>query len=430
MLQIIFSTLLSSYRLRLSLLFWVIGGTLFAQGLGNSPYSVSGVGEIYSNAFAFGQGMGEAGVSSSNGLHINDLNPALWVRNRYTTFEFGVINQYKLLQSPTARQRDFGANVAYVGIAFPVAPKWTLGFSLKPFSFVDYESRTRAKVENTIYDAYYTYSGKGALNKAGFTNSFALHKNVTIGLEAAYLFGNIRKSSDSELLIGDGRDYLTSRVELTSYNDLMLRTGAAWRIPVKKDKLNLNIGGTYSLQSSMNASQSVTFELTQGGFPIGVPDTIRSNASGTAILPAQFQVGASLEWPYKLTIAADYSRQSWSNYRSFNNLNESLGDAQRVHVGLEYIPRITSTRYFDKAEYRVGFSRGQLPFRPGGTILNDTNLSLGVTFPIGRGGNSLSISAVVGERGVVSTESIRERYGRLVFGLSLVDVWFTKQLID
>lgn len=401
------------------------------QGLGNSPYSVLGVGEPFSDAFASNLAMGEAGVASSYGIHINNLNPALWVKNRYTTFEFGAIGQYKRISSENATQRDFGANMGYLALSFPVGPKWSSGISLKPYSFVDFESRTNEKVPGTIYDAYYYYSGKGAINKAAFTNAFQIGKYVSVGLEAAYLFGNVRRASESQLLIGDGRDYLVSRTERNSYSDFSFRAGTAVKIPLKpNNKLNLNFGATYTLGNELNARQTTSFELSNNGFTVGNPDTLTSNTRGGVQLPSMYRVGFSLEWPYKLTIAVDYDKQNWSQYRSFANTNDGLADAGRVHVGLDYIPRITSTRYFDLAAYRLGFSHGQMPYSPAGLKLNDTSLSFGASFPIGRGGNSFSLTMIGGERGVISNQSIKERYGRVILGLSLADVWFQKQKID
>ncbi len=404
----------------------------YAQGLGNSPYSVLGVGEIYSDAFSSNLGMGEAGVSTSNGIHINNLNPALWIRNRFTTFEFGAIGQYKQISSANASQRDFGGNLAYLALSLPAKPRWKVGISLKPYSFVDFQSRTSAKVPGTIYDTEYLYSGKGAINKVALTNAFQIGKYLSLGLETGYLFGNVRRASESQLVIGDGLDYLVSRNERTGYSDFSFKGGAAVRLPIKKeDKLYLNLGGAYTFGTDLNARQTTSFELTNNTFPIGTPDTLSNNAKGNVRLPSQFQIGASLEWPYKLTLAVDYSMQSWSQYRSFNDNNDNLTNAGRIHAGMEYIPSFSnSAPYFKKAEYRLGFSHGKIPYNPGGMDLKDTNLTFGTTFPI-NGGSSFTLSLVGGIRGVASTQSIRERYGRVVLGITLVDpTWFQQQRID
>jgi len=404
----------------------------YGQGLGNSPYTVLGVGESYSDAFGSNLGMGEAGVSVGNGFHINNLNPALWVRNRFTMYEFGAISQYKQISSQTASQRDFGANIGYLALSLPAAPKWSIGMSLKPYSFVDFESRTNGKVPETIYNTYYYYSGKGAINKVSLTNAVELGKYISVGLEASYLFGNVRRASESQLLIGDGRDYLVSRAERNSYTDFAFRAGTAVKIPLKKNnKLNLNLGGTYSFGTDLNARQTTSFESSLNSYPVGISDTLSNNTKGGIRLPSQYRFGASLEWPYKLTIAVDYERQNWSEYRSFANSNDGLTDAGRIHAGLEYIPKFSlSAPYFQKVEYRIGITHGQMPYSPPGQKLNDTNLSLGASFPFGLGGNSLTLTLIGGERGAISSESIKERYGRAVLGITFADRWFQKQKID
>ena len=45
------------------------------------------------------------------------------------------------------------------------------------------------------------YGGRGALNKAAISNGVRLTKNIYAGVEAAFLFGNISSTSDSQVLI-------------------------------------------------------------------------------------------------------------------------------------------------------------------------------------------------------------------------------------
>ncbi|MNY55338.1 hypothetical protein D3C86_1913080 [compost metagenome] len=63
--------------------------------------------------------------------------------------------------------------------------------------------------------------------------------------------------------------------------------------------------------------------------------------------------------------------------------------------------------------------------------VNDTNVSLGFTFPMGRGyQNFLSVALVGGQRGNSGSGVVRERYGRVVLGITLLERWFQKQKID
>ncbi len=403
-----------------------------AQGLGNSPYSSLGMGELYNDSFSSNTGLGQAGVSTSNGFQINNLNPALWVRNKYTTFDFGLIGQYKDMTSGNKNQRNAGGNLAYVALSFPVATRWSMGVSLKPYSFVDYQNKSTRNIPGTPYIANYLVSGSGGVNKVSFTNAFQIGKYLSLGLESSFMFGNIRRASEATLSNDVGGDYLVSLNDRTTFKDFTFKAGAAVRVPLKKDnKLNLNLGGTYSLGNKIGGYQTSSFDLTLNTFPIAEPDTIINDRRGYLTLPSQYQVGMSLEWPYKLTVSADYSHQAWSGYRSFEKSNDGLKDVGRIHLGAEYIPRFTSLRYLDNIRYRIGFSHGKAPYSVDGNDINDTNASLGVALPIGRGLlNSVSVSLVGGQKGASGGGLIRERYARIVIGLTLMEPWFQKQKID
>lgn len=414
---------------------WVVGmfflqTKVFAQGLGNSPYSAIGVGELLSPAYAPNNGMGDAGVSSANPLYINSLNPALLARNRYTMFDVGVIGQYKGLQDTKQNQRDFGGNLGYLALSFPVAPKWSAGISLKPYSFVNYQQNSYSRIGNSIYEAQYVYSGKGGLNQINFTNGFQVTKNLNLGIEGTYLFGNFNRSVTSQLRIGDGRDYIVSRDDRLNFSDVNLKLGAAWKQKLKGDHY-LNFGATYNLQSSVAATRNTTIEvLSSSSSPVTNPDTI-TQADLKVALPATFRAGISYELQYRLMVSADYERQNWSEYVGVSGTNDNMRNSQSYHIGFEYWPKYNSTKYWDLVLYRAGFSYRQTPLVIGTKPVDDMNVSFGMSLPVGRGlVNLINFSFVLGQRGSVSTQTFRERYGRVVVGFSLKDEWFRKFKVD
>lgn len=413
---------------------------LKAQGLGNSPYSSLGMGEFYGDAYSDNIGMGQSGVSTSTGFQINNLNPALWVRNRFTTLDIGLIGQYKDVVSGSKKQTNAGGNLAYVSLAFPVSPRLVLGVNLKPYTFVDYSNASVRDVSGTQYIGLYNTTGKGGINKASVTTSYQVTKYLSLGLESSYFFGNVRKATEVSLVdrfalennLDISDEPVVSLNDRTTYNDIAFRAGAALRIPIKKDnKLNLNLGASYSFGTTINADRTTTFEVTSNAFNIINPDTLDNAVGGGLKTPNQLQVGGSLEWPFKLILSADFSYQQWSKYRSFDNSNDGLNDVGRINVGAEYLPRFTSLNYFDLVRYRVGFSYGKTPYSIANNDVNDTNVSLGFTFPMGRGyQNFLSVALVAGQRGSTGGGMIRERYGRVVLGVTLLERWFVKQKID
>ncbi len=405
-----------------------------AQGLGNAPYSSLGLGELYGESFSDNTGMGQSGVSTSNGFQINNLNPALWSRNKYTTLDVGLIGQYKEIVSGNKKQQNAGGNLAYVSIAFPVGRRWTLGGSLKPYSFVDFENTSTRTIPGTGDQAFYSNTGKGGINKASITNAYQLGRYVSLGLETSYFFGNVRKATEVTVLTGAANPYVVGMNNRTNYSDFGFRAGGAVRIPIKKDnKMNLNVGGAYSFKTNLNGSQTGTLELSQNSFvDPSATDTLSKNLSGHMTIPSQYQVGLSLELPLKLVVSADYSHQKWSDYRGFrSSSNDGLKNVGRFNVGVEYLPRFLSLNYFERVRYRVGFSHGKSPYVVNNREVNDTNISLGFTFPMGFGyQNFVSLAFVGGQRGNTGNGMVRERYGRAVLGITLLDRWFQKQKLD
>ncbi|NBB19131.1 hypothetical protein GVN20_07175 [Runella sp. CRIBMP] len=414
---------------------WVLGvlflqTNVHAQGLGNAPYSAIGIGELLSRGYSPSNAMGDVGVSASNPLYINSLNPALLVRNRYTMFDVGVIGQYKSLQDSQQNQRDFGGNIGYLALSFPVAPKWSLGLSLKPYSFVNYQQNSYGRIGTSIYEAQYVYSGKGGLNQINLTNGFQIGKNLSVGADFTYLFGNFNRSVTSQLRIGDSRDYIVSRDDRLNMSDVNLKLGAAYRQKLKEDHY-LNFGATYNLASSVNTIRNTTLEvLSSAGQPITNPDTI-TQANLNVNLPANWRVGLSYEKFFKLLLSFDYDRQNWSQYKGISGNNENMRDGQSFHFGMEYVPKFNSTKYWDLVFYRLGFIYHQTPLVIGTKPVDDMSISMGMSLPVGRNFvNLINISFVAGQRGTVSSQTFRERYGRVVLGISLKDTWFQKFKVD
>lgn len=428
----------------LSILFFPLATpAVRAQGLGNSPYSALGIGEPYSQANITNLGMGSVGISNANAFHLNLQNPALLARRaRYTVFEVGIIGQYKpqvsQYQAGAAQsQRDFGANLNYIALAFPASSRWTTSLNLRPYTYVDYQSRVYDRVPNTIYEVQKTYSGKGAVNKASFTNGFRFGKNVYVGVDASFLFGNVTNNSDSRLLINsttsttEPTDIVVSRINRTNYKDIIWKLGAAWR-PKLSEKWTLNLGATYDPKTKVNASQTdVNQQVSLSGTTLSAPDTLRANLTGHTTLPQQANFGISLERNNKLLVGVDVGFQKWSQYRTTNQQATNLLDGMSVAAGIEYIPKINSTKYWDLVTYRAGFQYIKTPYQLDGRQVKDFNGSVGISLPMGSYlVNHVNLAFVAGQRGALVGTQIRERYVRVALGFTLNDRWFYRYALD
>ncbi|TAE26694.1 MAG: hypothetical protein EAZ91_17395 [Cytophagales bacterium] len=430
-----------------------------AQGLGNSPYSALGLGETYNQANAANFGMGGVGISNASPFYLNLQNPALLARRgRFTAFEVGLIGQYKpdirqLRSGVEQSQRDFGANLNYVALAFPATSRLAMSIGLRPFSYVDYQSRSYGRVRqnntNTIYETEYTYSGRGALNKASFATGYRVGKNIYLGGDFSYLFGNITNNSDAQVLINttpdsnpdpsqrQPQDIVVSRINRVNYGDLIVKLGAAWR-PKLSENWHLNVGATIKPGTNVRARETDVYQQvtigsgdTGGGSSLSDEDTLRNNTTSNVRLPQQLNFGITLERTNKLTVGVDVGLQRWSQYRTVSGQPGNLSDAVTLAAGLEYTPKANSTKYWDLVTYRAGFQYNQTPYVVEGNRVADVNGSVGISFPMGSYFvNYMNISAQGGQRGVLTGSQIRERYVRFTLGFSLNDLWFRRPVLD
>lgn len=406
-----------------------------AQGLGNSPYSALGVGELYSPAHVTNMGMGGIGVSNASAFYMNLQNPALLARRtRFTVFEVGLLGESKGLSQNISNelrnQNNTAGNLGYLALAFPANSRWNMAISLKPYSYVNYNTERISTVPGSIYPTKYTYTGRGGLNKASFANGVRLAKNIYLGAEASFLFGNITYSSNSYINTGSA-DVLVNRLNRVTYSDVVFKLGGAWR-PKLGENWTLNLGATYEPQTGVKAQQTDIYQqTTTDKLAINSPDTLQLNSAGKAILPNQMNFGISLEKNNSLLVGVDFGMQQWGDYRTSDNKAGNLHNTMSVAAGVEYTPKPSSNRYWDLVTYRAGFQYNQMPYLIGGLKINDVNGSLGVSLPLGSYlVNHISISVVAGQRGVLTANQIRERYVRIALGFSLNDWWFRKPVID
>jgi len=422
------------------LAFAAASSAVLAQGLGNSPYSALGLGEPFNSGNITNMGMGGMGISYASPFYLNLQNPALLARRtRFTIFEVGLMGQSKSLtqnlNGGTQSQRDFGGNLSYLALAFPINSRLNMSLSLRPYSYVNYNTRQYRPIGTTIYEAEYNYSGSGGLNRASVSGGYRIGTNIYAGVEAGFLFGNITNSSDSRVLINDAttgiQDIRVNRLNRVNYSDVVWKLGLAWRPKLGKD-WTLNIGATLDPTTQIKGTETDIYQqVSLGGVVQSSPDTIRFNDNGRAKLPQQAHFGVSIERNNVLAVGVDVGFQNWSQYRTVTNQSGGLINGTTVAVGLEYTPKPTSIRYRDLITYRAGFQYNQMPYRVDGAQVSDVNGSLGFSLPLGAYYvNHVTVSVAGGQRGVLTGTQIREQYVRFGLGFSLNDWWFRKQVVD
>jgi long-subunit fatty acid transport protein len=423
-------------RVSFSFFFFLISTYVYPQGgTGNSPYSQIGIGDIHSPAFVPNMAMGNTGISNANGIYINNLNPALLVRNRSAIFDVGVVGQYKKIMTSNSSQQDLGGNLRYLAYAFPVSKKWTLAASLRPYSSVDYRINSVGTIQGGTTPVNYTFEGRGGLNSVDFTNGVNIVKGLYVGVKASYLFGNVTDESISQIVNESGNSSSENRVAFvkrTNYSDITFQTGIAYRKSLRSN-LFANAGFVYDFANNLNGKRLIAFQPREAtGTPLSGFDTIVANQRGTVRLPAQYKFGFSLDNPFHWAIAADIYLQDWSEFVNFD-ISEPLGNSYTLALGGEYIPDISSvSSYFKRITYRAGLNYSKTPIVINGEQIEDFGINFGGSLPI-RGFSDLNLAFTLGQRGTVNNNLIKEQYFKVAVGFTLnglYDRWFVKNKID
>lgn len=402
---------------------------------GNSPYSALGIGDINSPGSIASDAMGGTGLTFGNGIYVNTLNPAMLVKTRFVAFSTGIRSQYRAITDGTNTQTDFGANLSHIMMAFPLKPKWTMSLGLRPHSSVEHEARYTAAIQGTTNSVQYIYKGQGGFSKASVGSGHMIGKSLYIGAEGYYYFGSISRDTTSRLLLNDGEDYYLQYRDRINANGLGLKTGFTWNQKLSK-KWYLNVGGTYELQSKLKGSQlrslTTLIEGQNGPSILKKPDTL-SMGTGGLTLPSAYTLGVSVESPLKWIFAAEYSKQDWAQFRNFQGRAEgNLTASEKISVGVEFLPKVTSTAYFNQVFYRVGFQQIKTPYLVNSTQVMDRSFSFGLSTPLGyRNLSYIDWGLSIGTRGVTGNGLVKENYFKISLGFSLIDTrWFIKPRVD
>ena len=428
-----------SLNFRYLLLISFIGFSQIAwsQGQGNSPYNTIGIGEITEETVAAQDMMGGTGVTFSNSFYINHINPAMLVKNRtiglnkYVALNIGLKGGYKLLTQGNKVQDDFGLNMSNLTMVFPVKPKWAMGVSMRPYSVSD--NTTKIEKAFTGSNQINTIENKstGGISRVAFTNSFILTKGLYWGVEGQYNFGNILRDTTST--IKGSSEYFRNSGRY-SFKGVSAKTGLTYQAKLNK-KWNLNVGGVYQLGSKLNGESlrvfSVLGEAGSGPVYIQNPDTLAKNTI-TSQIPSKYKIGVSLESIYHWVFAADYGYTKWSSLKQFDhNAEKLLTDAKEVNLGIEWVPNISSSKYFNQVFYRVGFKQIDTPYFINNNKIKDQSFSFGLSVPMGFGNPSyIDLAVSVGKRGLNTGGLVQENYTKISVNFSLLSSWFNKPRID
>lgn len=402
-----------------------------------SPYSIFGIGDISKEGTAYNKSMGGTGIATRNNRVINYLNPAAVTARDSLSFmaDFGLVQQNTLYRQGDLKSGNNTFNIYDFIMTFPIYRSSAFMVGITPYSDIGYDFSTIetnpdiiGNTGNIGYDSYGTGSVYQAFIGAGVT----FWKRLSVGAEAIYYFGNLDKVTNMNYSDDSYRS-------LNSGSELMVR-GVTGKFGLQYEQnlggnVSMVIGATYKLSTGMKGYATNYRYAVQSS----VTDSLRHHVDTLAASGLRFGdelgVGISIRGGDKWNAEFNYLRSDWRK----SGMDKAAGFAvngesvftttvsQSFRVGFEYVPNRNDIRYYMKTcSYRLGFYYDRAYYKLDGNNVNSMGVTLGITLPVFKYHNGISLGVDLGQRASTRNDMIRERYATFVIGFNIHDLWFRK----
>lgn len=402
-----------------------------------SPYSIFGVGNISKEGTAFNKSMGGVGIATRNKRFINYLNPAAVTARDSLSFmgDFGLSQSNTAFSQGDIRSAKNTFNIYNFVLSFPIYRSSAFMVGITPYSDVGYDFSSIETDQNIIgqtgnitYDSYGTGSVYQLFAGAGAT----FWKRFSVGAEVLFLFGNIDKVTNMNYSNSSYRS-------LNSGNEITVR-GVTGKFGLQYEQklggnVSMIVGATYRLGSKVRGYSTDYRFATQST----VTDTLRFRTDTLKSSGLQFGdelgIGISIKGGERWCAEFNYLRSDWRNsgmdsavgFSSVGNSVFSTTVSNSFRAGFEIVPNRNDVRYYlRRCAYRAGVYYDQAYYKLDGNNVNSVGLTLGVTLPVFRWYNGISIGVDLGQRASRKNNMIRERYATFTVGFNIHDIWFQK----
>ncbi len=423
-------------QVSITVLFFLVSGlTASGQNSSVSPYSRYGLGDLQFGGFAGEIAMGGISAGIRHPYQLNYSNPASYAALHMTTFETAVKAQLVKMSTQTGQGNSNTTALSYLALGFPVIKgKWGASFGLIPFSDIGYTIRESQTVSQ-VGQVNYLFEGTGGINRFYLGTGFTPLKNLSIGINASYLFGTLARTRKIEF--PDQPNFFNTQSSVnTNLHDFYFNYGLQYILTLKKEQ-QLTFGLSGALASNIRTTNDLlTINYVIVSSNIIHKDTIeeQSDYKGKTTLPVSWSGGVVYRKGEKWLAGIDYSFQNWSKFESFGS-NDSLQDSYRLSAGAQFVPDASSLRFFRRVQYKAGFRFSQTYLKLNNTPLKDYALNVGFGMPL-KIKNMPRILPLItfvveaGQRGTTSRQLLQEQYLRFHLGISISEEWFLKRKFD
>ncbi len=402
-----------------------------------SPYSIYGIGDLSKEGTAYNKSMGGTGIATRNRRFINYLNPAAVTARDTLAFmaDFGLVQKNTLYHQGDLRSANNTFNIYNLVMSFPVYKSSAFMVGITPYSDVGYDFSSIetnpdiiGNTGNITYDSYGTGSVYQAFVGAGVT----FWKKLSVGAEMIYYFGNIDKvtnmnySDDSYRSVNSGNEL--------NIKGLTGKFGLQYEQKLGND-VSVIVGATYRLGSKMKGYSTSFRYANQSSVTDSLKHTVDTLSAVGVRFGDELGVGISVKKGEKWSAEFNYVRSDWRNSKFDSTPGFVVsGDSrfsstvsQSFRAGFEIVPNRNDIRYYFKTcAYRIGAYYDQSYYKLDGNNVNSMGITLGITLPVFKWYNGISLGVDLGQKSSTRNNMIRERYAMFVVGFNIHDIWFRK----
>ena len=398
-----------------------------------TPYSIFGIGELRKEGTAFNNSMGGVGIATRNKRFINYMNPASVTARDSLSFmaDIGLSQKNTIFNQGSLKSGSNTFNMYDFILSFPIYRSSAFMIGITPFSDLGYSFSTKVTDPEIIGQTNiisYSATGNGSVYQLFAGGGATFWKKFSIGAEVIYYFGTLDKHFNQNFT--DASYNSAQGVSNLLIRSTTAKFGVQYEQRIGED-MSMIFGATYRFGSGISGN-SENYDILGS-----ISDTLRysySNNSGIKIAD-ELGVGVSFKKGDKWSVELNYLRSGWDKsgmdsapgFSVDSDVKFTTTATNSFKAGFEIVPNRNDIRYYRKTmAYRAGLYYDESYYRLDGNKVNSMGVTFGVTLPIKRLYNGISLGIDIGQKGSLKHNMVRERYVMFVVGFNIHDLWFHK----
>lgn len=407
-------------KISLAIIILITTTKLSAQNTASSPYSVYGAGIINEKSTFATRSLAGTGIGLQDEFNINPLNPAsyVWIKSPIShIYEFSISLERNLYRTTAMNTTQSNGGLNNINYWFKFKPWWAGTIGISPYSTVSYDIKS-AKTLAASAEADYLYTGSGSTSQVYFGNSFRLAKNLSAGVNFAYVFGSVERSESVTNSVYADALVLNSSIFISKFT---ADYGIQYKTKIS-NKRSVVFGAVYSSSVDMTGTSKVSLYNT-------LSDTLASYSGKTISYSIPQKIGGGISYvTSRSTLAFDLLYKAWSK-ASYSFIDKTFIDVWRYSIGYTYVNSNSST-FLGALSFRGGIYYQNHYLQIKNNILPEYGLNITTGIPVFDGKSTINLSYQYSRFGTQRNNLILQTSQKISFDLIIRDLWGYKRKFD